>query len=232
MFVKLFSSILDSSIWAEDDATVRVWITMLAMCDRNGMVWASSSGIAARARKTPEETRAALALLSAPDPDSRTLAHEGRRVERVDGGYLVLNYAKYRETRDAEERRLQTVAAVRRHRANKDKRAAAGKPCKPNHDSKPKQRQRQKEKKRESVASPEARPSLSVVEEFWREGALPGSAERFFLHYEARGWPGIVDWTAEARKWAAGERNDRKPEPDSAAEAWGANRPPELDRVE
>lgn len=116
MFVKLFSSILDSSIWDESDVVVRVWVTMLAMSDRNGFVAASCGGIAARARKTKAETHEALSVLMAPDPDSRSLDHEGRRVMRVDGGYLILNYRKYRELRTDEERRLQNAEAQERYR--------------------------------------------------------------------------------------------------------------------
>ena len=33
-FTKLFSSILDSTVWQESKETKLVWVTMLAMCDR------------------------------------------------------------------------------------------------------------------------------------------------------------------------------------------------------
>ena len=96
-FTKLFSSLLDSTIWREDDKTRIVWITMLAMADRLGYVAASIPGLAARANVTIEEVKMALAKLADVDEYSRTKANDGRRIEDADGGWNLLNYAKYRE---------------------------------------------------------------------------------------------------------------------------------------
>ena len=49
-FVKVHSSILDSSVWLEDDRTRIVWFTLMAMADRDGRVEASVPGLANRAR--------------------------------------------------------------------------------------------------------------------------------------------------------------------------------------
>jgi hypothetical protein len=43
------------------------------------------------------EGMAALKRLTEPDPDSRDPSYEGRRLARVDGGYIVLSLMKYRE---------------------------------------------------------------------------------------------------------------------------------------
>ncbi len=102
-FSKLFSSILTSTIWGEDHATVRVWIAMLASSDADGVVEGSIPGFARVACVTPDEMRKALAVLLAPDPDSRTKDHEGRRIETIDGGWLILNYVKYREQAQAKD---------------------------------------------------------------------------------------------------------------------------------
>jgi hypothetical protein len=104
-FTKLFSSITDSSIWAEDHPTVRLWITLLAMADRNGYVGASIPGLAGRARITVPETESALAKFLAPDPYSRSKEFDGRRIEVADRGWVLLNHARYREQRDGEARR-------------------------------------------------------------------------------------------------------------------------------
>src|SRR5216117_648729 len=95
-YVKVFGSILDSTIWRESHATRLVWITMLAMAGREGIVDASVPGLADRARVTREECEAALETLSKPDIDSRSQEFEGRRIEKVDGGWFILNYGKYR----------------------------------------------------------------------------------------------------------------------------------------
>jgi hypothetical protein len=96
-WTKLFSSIVTSSIWIEDDATLRVWIAMLAMADAEGLVEGSIPGFASMARVSTEQMRAAIATLSSPDPDSRTPDHEGRRIETIEGGWRILNYHAYRE---------------------------------------------------------------------------------------------------------------------------------------
>ncbi len=96
-FTKLFSTLITSTVWREGDKVRVVWITMLALADKNGVVPASVPGLAAMANVSTEECRAALGVLLAPDVDSRTREHEGRRIEEVDGGWRLLNYAKYRE---------------------------------------------------------------------------------------------------------------------------------------
>ena len=104
-FTKLFSSIMESTIWIEPYPTRIVWVAMLAMADRKGRVCASVPGLAKRAGVTRDECEAALVTFLSPDPDSRTKALEGRRIEPIDGGWCLVNYVKYREMRDNEERR-------------------------------------------------------------------------------------------------------------------------------
>lgn len=104
-FTKVFSTLLDSTIWTEPHATRVVWITMLAMSDRKGRVSASVPGLARRAGVSREECDAALSTLLGPDPYSRTKDFEGRRIRPIDGGWQVINYQKYRDMRDEEERR-------------------------------------------------------------------------------------------------------------------------------
>lgn len=115
-YSKLFGSILASTVWLESPATKVVWITMLAMTDRDGVVEASVPGLAKFAGVTRAECETALDRFMAPDPDSRSPEHEGRRIEKTDGGWRLLNYEKYRQTRDAEEVREKTAERVRNFR--------------------------------------------------------------------------------------------------------------------
>lgn len=101
-FTKLFSSITESTIWVEDDRTRLVWITMLAMCDRKGRVWASIPGLANRARVPVEDAERAVDKFLQPDKYSRTPDFDGRRIEGIDGGWRLLNHEKYRSIRDEE----------------------------------------------------------------------------------------------------------------------------------
>lgn len=102
-WVKLFGSIVTSSVWCENDKTLRVWIAFLALSDSEGRVEGAVPGLANVCRVTPDEMRAALVRLSSPDPDSRTPDHEGRRIEAIPGGWLILNYRLYRERGQAKE---------------------------------------------------------------------------------------------------------------------------------
>lgn len=101
----MFSSIIASSVWCESDKTRLVWITMLAMADKTGVVEAAVPGLANAARVTIDDCKLAIEKFLAPDPDSRTSDNEGRRIEKIEGGWRLLNYAKYRAKLDAEERR-------------------------------------------------------------------------------------------------------------------------------
>lgn len=101
-FTKLFASITESTVWCEPDSTRLAWITMLAMADSKGRVWASIPGLANRARISVDATRTAITTFLSPDPDSRTPDYEGRRIEPIDGGWRLLNHEKYRAIRDEE----------------------------------------------------------------------------------------------------------------------------------
>jgi len=115
MYVKVFGTILDSSIWLEDHATVRLWLTMLVSADESGFVRGLPPLLASKARVTDEECEVALETLRSPDPLSGTPDHEGRRIEDVDGGWMLLNYEKYREMRT----RAQVLNAERQERYRK-----------------------------------------------------------------------------------------------------------------
>ena len=104
-FTKLFSSITESTVWCEPAHTRLVWITMLAMADKKGRVWASIPGLANRARVPLEDVEKALETFLAPDRYSRTPDHEGRRIEPISGGWRLLNHAHYKAIRDEEDRR-------------------------------------------------------------------------------------------------------------------------------
>jgi hypothetical protein len=118
-FTKLFNSILDSTIWQEPPATKLVWITLLAMADRNGDVHASIPGLAKRAGVTLEECESALECLRSPDKYSRTKDHEGRRIREMDGGFTLLNHGKYRALLSAEERKEYNRKKQAEYRASK-----------------------------------------------------------------------------------------------------------------
>lgn len=95
-YTKIFDAMLDSTVWDEDDGTRLLWVTMLLMVNRDGVVEASVPGLAKRARISVEKAETGLNRLLAPDKYSRTPDNEGRRIEPVKGGWRVLNYDLYR----------------------------------------------------------------------------------------------------------------------------------------
>lgn len=94
-FGKVYSSVTESSLWEEDYPTRLVFLTMVCRCDAGGRVMAAVPGIARMAAVQLQEAEHALGRLQAPDPYSRTPDFEGRRIEKIDGGWLILNYQKY-----------------------------------------------------------------------------------------------------------------------------------------
>jgi hypothetical protein len=115
-FTKLWSETVTSSIWSEDDKTRIVWITLLAIVGPDGIVRASIGGLAHTARVSREACERAISIFEAPDPDSRSMENEGRRIKRVDGGFLILNYAKYRDARSHDERAVYMTEYMREYR--------------------------------------------------------------------------------------------------------------------
>lgn len=113
-YTKLFSSIITSTIWTEDDRTRIVWITMLALADKNGEVQGSIPGLARLSGVPVEAAEAALAKFLAPDKHSRTKDDGGRRIEEIDGGWHLLNHGKYRAMASRDE--AKTAHAIRQKR--------------------------------------------------------------------------------------------------------------------
>ncbi len=122
VYNRLFTKILDSSIWLEPDSTRIVWVTLLASMNEDGYCHFSAlENLASRARVSRTKAQRAIKTFEAPDPNSENLAYEGRRIERVPGGYLVLNAKYYREKFSREIEREQTRIRVQRHREKNSK---------------------------------------------------------------------------------------------------------------
>lgn len=115
-YTKLFSSITASTIVSEPVATRWAWVTMLAAVKSDGCVYGSIPGLARLANLTIEEIEAALACFMGPDPYSRTPDNDGRRIEKIDGGWRLLNHEKYDNTRNMAERSAYKREWDRKHR--------------------------------------------------------------------------------------------------------------------
>lgn len=128
-YTKLFSSIVSSSIWQEPDETRIVWITLLALADMNGKVDAALPGLANIANVSLEKTAKAIKRLESPDRYSRSREFEGRRIQPCDGGWLVLNHAKYRamlNRNDPDRREYQRVKQAQYRAARRANKTVGG----------------------------------------------------------------------------------------------------------
>jgi hypothetical protein len=87
---------------------------MLAMATREGYVRSSVSGLARTANVPKDDAIRALEILSSPDAESGSPEFEGRRIEEIEGGWLLLNYTKYRELRTEQD--VYNAAKQKRYR--------------------------------------------------------------------------------------------------------------------
>ena len=190
-FVKIYGSILDSSVWGAPDHVRILWITLLAMADAEGIVEASIDGLARRSVLDLDRVRAALDVLTGPDPYSRD-GTTGERVEKVPGGWLILNHRAYRDRRTPAQ--MATAERVRRHRANARK------------DGTPPVTGNDVTAEAEAEADPEE--DLTAAD----PSSLAGGGAR------ARGGQ---QHQGKGRTWAE-ERPDEPPRPEPALSTWGA----------
>jgi hypothetical protein len=209
MYNKLFARILDSSIWLEPTSTRIVWITLLAAMDQDGFArFAALENLASRARVNTEQARKAVEALEAPDPNSSNPDHEGRRIERVPGGWMVLNAETHRAIFKRDVELEQNRIRVARHRAKK---ASNGGPLQGNDshayasDSALKGEGESEREKEKAKKAKRARPeSEADVLAFCQLSGIPVSdGEYYWDHWQGNGFKNsgkaMADWQATIR---------------------------------
>ena len=148
-FVKLDTRILDSTLWVERECR-EIFLTALLMAEPwevtepmpqirvrtleltgfdvppgwYGFVPCAGIGIIRRAMVSESAGYEALEKLGSSDLESRSNEFDGRRLVRVDGGFVVLNYMRYRE-RD--------YTAAERAKRYREKRGTAKNSPEPSH---------------------------------------------------------------------------------------------------
>lgn len=153
-FVKLDCQMLNSSIWGEK-AQRDVFITALLMaCPFEvreptpqimvreiketgwsvppgwyGFVHAASTAIIRQAMVDREEGLEALVALGEPDTQTKSQPFEGRRLVRVNGGFIALNFINYRDkdyTSAERSKRWREREKAKREETSAKKRAKGG----------------------------------------------------------------------------------------------------------
>lgn len=161
----VWSKLPDSSVWAESKDVKILFITMLALKDRDHVVRYNAFELARKANLSEAEVLAAIEVLKSPD--TRRLEpqdFEGRRIEKVEDGWLLLNGEKYR-------RKMQEIYRKEYKRV--------------------KQAEYRNESEPELLTAPTkvARPTLEEIKLVAARIGLPESeAEGFFNYYESNGW--------------------------------------------
>jgi hypothetical protein len=138
-FLKLDCGILNSTIWYDKPAR-DIFLTALLMarpCRLSkpieqldvhtmkptgfvlpagdyGFVDAAGPGIVHKALVEHAEGMAALDRLGSPEAGSRTSVHAGRRLIRIDGGYIAVNYDAYRRKDHTAALRMKRLRAKKR----------------------------------------------------------------------------------------------------------------------
>jgi hypothetical protein len=96
-FSLLWSKILRSSLWIEESKETKIlWITMLALKDKNGQIIMGIVGLKDASKLTLDEVKASLAVLLAPDPNDHSGVENGRRLREIPGGWEIVNHDLYR----------------------------------------------------------------------------------------------------------------------------------------
>ncbi len=206
MYSKLFSSLVHSSLWSQMDHVRLLFITLLALSDRDGIVYGSRSGLerAAMIDLDVAEEHDPWRILMGPDDDSSDLMrnpdNEGRRIEEIPGGFKIINYTYYRSLRDAEDRKAQNREAQQRHREKIS-------PGNPPSATVSRRKPAQSLSLSDSLSACKRRPKdLSEAVQYAKtKGISESDAEGFFDSMEAGGWTRagkpLKDWKAALRNW-------------------------------
>lgn len=122
MYAKIFTQILDSSL-VEDYPARCVFMDLLLLADKHGVVDMTPEAIARRTNAPLKVVKAAIAKLSEVDPQSRTKDEDGRRIilldDHRDWGWQIVNFVHYHKMQSEEDRREYMREYMREKRREK-----------------------------------------------------------------------------------------------------------------
>lgn len=123
-YTPIFDSVFRGSLCGKYP-DLPVWLVLLAMMERGGIVDAHPAHIARMSGIPQQDIEEAIGRFCEPDPESRTPDFDGRRLQPLEGrgfGWRVLNHDKYREKarkRDYDEHRTVSGADASRKAASR-----------------------------------------------------------------------------------------------------------------
>lgn len=127
----VFSKIVDSSLWSEEDYVCKVFVTMMALKDADQVVRFNAYAIGRKCwpldPKAEEKVIKALKILSSPDRKRiEPQPHDGRRLQKVEDGWFILNGQKYEDLMRSINRRNYKAKKQREYRARVNGRPLPG----------------------------------------------------------------------------------------------------------
>lgn len=122
VFAKIFAQIFDSSI-ASDYVVRHVFMDLLVLADRDGVVDMTLDAISRRTNVPEQIIAHAIQELMKPDRRSRSHEEQGRRIIPLDShrdwGWQIVNFEHYRAIRDEESRKTYFRDYKRKYRQSK-----------------------------------------------------------------------------------------------------------------
>lgn len=124
-FAPIFSKIVDSSLWSEPDFVCKAFLTLIAIKDSDHVARINAFALGRKCwplepDKAEKQAIEALKILQAPDKKRiEPQPHDGRRITKVDDGYLVLNGQFYEDMMRETSRKVYKARKEREYRAKK-----------------------------------------------------------------------------------------------------------------
>lgn len=206
MFGKYFASTFTGSMVGAGSAVFAVWGYVIANC-RDGSVELNPRLLAMILGDTPESIQKAVDFLCAPDEESRTKAHDGRRMLH-SGAFLyeVPNHSTYRKILNEDERREYFRIKKQEERQRKkaltlDSQGQSRTVKDMSTVSTQSESESESEKKAEGREPPPCaeRPSESeFLAEMKRRLVPEWFAREKFLSIDATGWEKVRNWRSKA----------------------------------
>ena len=224
MFAKLYARVTESSLMEESITTRYAFFVMLAIADPHGYVIGTDVAIARRLNMPLEEFLRSAKVLTQPDANSNTDDHEGRRLIQSDGerGYMIVNFLKYRDMRNEDERREYMREYMRSKRAKEKSVNNCKQPL-----AKLAQEEVTVEVEEESTALTRVRaprfekPSREELDlHAAKIGLTADEVDKFVNHYESNGWKvgrnpmkswphSLVNWKLNQQAYGTNQQTNR-----------------------
>lgn len=212
-FAKLSSRITKSSLWSEECYVRVVFLSFLAEKDENGFVESDYYAMQRTCNVTIEEFDKAVKILESKDDRSRTPDNDGKRIKRVQGGWIVLNHEMYKLPEDV--KREQTRLRVQRYRSVTEALQSVTDelPSVSVSDSVSEEDKSDERRNKKNIIP----PKLEWVEAYCKERNNGINAKTFIDHYTATNWMRgknkIKDWQACIRTWEQNNKQSSEQQP-------------------